>query len=344
MPKLSTTETIGVIGSIFSIASVILYGIDKLFAKGNNLMAIGFFVLLASILLLFAFFSIKLQNKFKNLNTINVNKLKESYMFFHQITHSFRDSIWEIQNLQQYYDKRTKDLNNNMSQIDLHNHMRERSFTIFKEFANSITGTIVDSLGTLFHADGIEENFRVTIKLLIPENNKTIKNWSVMTACRDPNSVSKVNKIPEEPCVIGENTDFFDIAYAGKRVFASNDLLELTKTNSYKNSSTNWQNRYNSTLVLPIRYMLEEKNNNIIIEKPKLECNKPIGDDLDTNVQRSDIIYGFLAADSKNVNNNPLFSNDLNSPVVNLIAHSADLLAIWFRYWEQHCEKLHLKN
>lgn len=337
MPKLSNAELFGVLGSIFSIASVFLYGIDKLFSTGNSLIVIGFIALVVSMILIFIFYVIKLKNEYKKLNKNNLEKLKESYKFFHTITHSFRDSIWKIQNLQQDFDQR-KELSNGLSQKDLHDYVHEKSFSIFKSFADSITGTIVESLKTLFNVDNIEENFRITIKLLNPESDKDIKEWSVTTACRDPISITKVNKDAEKPSIIGENTDFYEIAYAGKRVFASNNLSDLAKRDSYKNSSTNWQNRYNSTIVLPIRYILDEKIDKIIIDKKKKVFEKPV------DAKNPRIIYGFLAADSLNVKNNNLFSDDLNTPIVNLIAHSADLLAIWFRYWEQHCEKLNLSN
>lgn len=332
MPKLSTTETIGVIGSVFSILSVILYGIDKLFTADDNLVVLGFFISLISIAIFFVFFGIRLHIGYKNLNKINLSNLKETYKSFHQITHNFRDSIWEIQRLQQEFDNRISASTTKVSLENLRDYMYEKSSSIFNGFADSITGTIVDILKKFFMADGINENFRVTIKTLKPENDKDARDWSVTTACRDPIANRNIDKdYSEKPCFIRDNTDFYEIVYAEKRVFASNDLLDLSRKNSYRNSSTNWHIRYNSTIVLPIRYKLKVKNNSSTINKLK------------DNVQTSNIIYGFLAVDSMNDNKKSLFSDDLNSPIVNLVAHTADLLAIWFRYWELLCETSSLK-
>jgi hypothetical protein len=80
---------------------------------------------------------------------------------------------------------------------------------------------------------------------------------SLKTICRD--SASEIHRGSEDalrPCRVSDNMDFKEIVQGRKRYFFSNDLTEEV---GYYNDNPDWQSRYRSTIVWPIRYFDEER-------------------------------------------------------------------------------------
>jgi hypothetical protein len=90
--------------------------------------------------------------------------------------------------------------------------------------------------------------------------------------------------------------------------------LQSLSSRDYKNSSPEWRSRYNATLVVPIK-------------------SKPDG-------QSDAVYYGFITADSLNPSKQEQFSSDINSAVVNIMAHAADAMAVWFIKNDNHVKSI----
>ena len=110
---------------------------------------------------------------------------------------------------------------------------------------------------------------------------------------------------------IGENTDFKEILVKNKKVFSHNNLASLSGK-LYENSSSEWQSRYNATIVVPIK-------------------SKPDG-------KKNTVYYGFLTADSLNPKKVDMFSDDYKDPILQIMGHAADAIATWFIRNDVHCK------
>ena len=85
------------------------------------------------------------------------------------------------------------------------------------------------------------------------------------------------------------NTDFEALLRKDKVVFAADDLNRMSTGGNYHNTSTNWRERYNSTIVVPIRK------------------NAVIGDGVFE-------LVGYITASCKNPNGYPIFQHANGSP------------------------------
>lgn len=125
---------------------------------------------------------------------------------------------------------------------------------------------------------------------------------STLLIVRDSLTQSQ-SPMPSKPCSIEDNTDFKDIWYgACQRYFVSRNLVQLWRTNQYRNSSfeqrgepetfsllgmtwvTKWTLPYKATIVWPIRYVPEGAT------WPALNPHPSGGD-------KAPFVYGFLCVD-----------------------------------------------
>lgn len=110
----------------------------------------------------------------------------------------------------------------------------------------------------------------VTIKMLLHDEKKGIN--YVRTLFRDPLSLKKRRYVDGYYSGIAdfydakENTAF-DVILSPEHVndfYASDDLQEEYKKHRYKNSNRFWTQHYNSTIVVPVSIVLENKQKNVI--------------------------------------------------------------------------------
>lgn len=175
---------------------------------------------------------------------------------------------------------------------------------IFNNFANKLTNSVVRQLEAYFSYLKSDETCRVTIKIIDPVCDNQL-DWEVATAYRDPSTFYNMDEeYDTDVHKIRNNDDYHDIVVGRKNAFACNDLSKLAQAGKYKNSGGNWQERYNSTIVVPIRYVKDKR------EAP--------------------LFFGFLAADSKNIKKMNLFSDQSDHTSFQIMAHAADCLATWF--------------
>ncbi len=78
----------------------------------------------------------------------------------------------------------------------------------------------------------------------------------VTTMARSSNTkASRNNRLVSKVC---DNTDFIDLSVGKIMYFGKSNLKQLYEDNLYKNSTPQWWTKYNSTLVVPIRYHNKE--------------------------------------------------------------------------------------
>lgn len=171
-----------------------------------------------------------------------------------------------------------------------------------------------------FEARGFEigDDISVTLKLKVSHEeaqklsdaikgnqaDKLTPNCSyIVTAYRDPftwEERPQRREPMEVPYKVEDNTSFDQIINKNFDRFVCDDLSTLYAVGKYKNSHDNWQQLYNSCLVVPVRHF-SQKNH------------------------QSSTLYGVLAIDSLNTKGHDLFSNEIT---YHMLAHSADILAI----------------
>lgn len=220
-----------------------------------------------------------------------VNNIKYA-KYFHKILHSLRNSFQKI-NKSKY--TTYKDVDNFLDKIILS--MIELTNTI-SNLLSKITGKKV----------------RCCIKLMDYFSAQTteVSDMNLITFARNGNEVEECKNEQSDPIKINDNTDFESIFQINetyvknrKHYFYQPDLKkyaeELRKNGKiYKNSNPNWQNEYNATIVLPIRY-LESSSNKIANYK----------------------IIGFLCVDSES---NKAFNNKNELFIIDFLKGIADIL------------------
>lgn len=190
---------------------------------------------------------------------------------------------------------------------------------IFEDICHSITTELRFLFLHYFETRNfnIGDDLAITVKLIIPTAKiptsileasryprsliESRDRW-VVTTYRDPHTYEKYRgerEVGVSLYDIEKNTAYMHILKNQRPCFLCNDLRGLKE--NYLNETPNWERHYNSTLVVPIRYL----------HTPTNQC----------------IEYGLLAADSLNPNGYELFNN---KECKDLIANAADLLAIFF--------------
>jgi hypothetical protein len=98
----------------------------------------------------------------------------------------------------------------------------------------------------------VQREFHVTMKLFSDEG-------IVITVARDPaaldnqGSTSIIKRKNDTPAYVTENSDFQTLLSKDRIVFACDNLPELAKCGMYTNTSSDWCQRYDAAMVVPIR-------------------------------------------------------------------------------------------
>ena len=146
-------------------------------------------------------------------------------------------------------------------------------YEIFKNICGPVTMYVRDSIES--HLRGlnikVENDISVSVKLILPpknimklyrrlarEKDKLLqKEQWVITAFRDhktfqANKSTGKREVLEALYSIEGNTAFRDIVIGSEPRFFSNDLRSLQRQRGYKNETSDWESKYNSTLVVPM--------------------------------------------------------------------------------------------
>jgi hypothetical protein len=234
----------------------------------------------------------------------------------HKITHQLRNAIVGLQDLEYATTKKMEVVEREIhfSEIKENDELRRRD--LFKKLASKVCNIVARQIGDHFSCNQIDGNVRTTIKIIIPDGDSQL-DWKIVTAAVDAETWNDQDRLIEaqayEQHKIGDNSDFEGIVLGKKSCFSCNDLQSLS-SRDYKNSSPEWRSRYNATLVVPIK-------------------SKPDG-------QSDAVYYGFITADSLNPSKQEQFSSDINSAVVNIMAHAADAMAVWFIKNDNHVKSI----
>lgn len=144
----------------------------------------------------------------------------------------------------------------------------------------------VDCISVII-SDYLKQNVCTCIKIFtVDQLSYHLLDRNVMTLVRSSNTgEDRISEEDEFFSVIG-NTDFRKLC-AGKRFYGCGDLLKEWNKGHYKNNSDNWKTKYNSTLVVPIRYKPANPNTKVSNRKMNLLGFLCI-DSMDNNEQWED--------------------------------------------------------
>ena len=227
------------------------------------------------------------------------DKMKEAKKYsqgFHDILHLIRDCYGDLMGVTE-------------------NETYKRPFDFRKymtENVMKITNILSDNLTEATH-----NKVRACVKVFdFIENEETDKDkMKLITLARS--GISNVNNMISEHhmhIMLNENTDFeyiFDIKEGyneeRKHFFISDDLIKLYNKGKYKNSNNKWKELYRTTIVMPIRFLINPEEDN--------------------NTEKSyyDII-GYLCIDSKKKN---LFSIKNRGFIIEYLEGIADILYVY---------------
>lgn len=303
------------LSSLASIAAFVGWAAEKFLDNTSLVIGVIAFIVLA-LMFLFALALII----FSYITYARLKKVENDYVLSHKITHSLRNAISALQELefQTLIKINEQSINSDFLQIDENDFLKTKK--IFENFGTKITGIVCDQIKNYLLNNGIDENIRVCIKALVPINDSNDQlEWEVQTLRVDHatwhNDDELVKRNKKIKHIVKNNTSFSEILSGKVKFFFHNDLASLGSQN-YTNSSVNWENRYNSCIVLPIKSNLRDEKNSVY--------------------------YGFLTADSLNSGKNELFCGDLNTPIPSILAHAADAIAVWFVKTDSHVKVLKL--
>jgi len=148
----------------------------------------------------------------------------------------------------------------------------------------------------------------------------------LMTLARNETDLNNMLREQYKKIKVCENTDFEKIFQSTKdsdenaAFFFQEDLIKYSKKNEYKNSTKDWQKRYKTTIVMPIRYLRIDIKD---IEEPSYD------------------LLGFLCVDSKNTK---AFSSGYTTFIIELLKGIADILYHYYDGCTTYYEYLQTKG
>lgn len=275
-----------IVESIFIILSTVIGGI-----VANNKSNITYF--LVGIIVSETIAVVALIAYITNIKKKNMIVLKNIIFKIHkEFVHKTRNHMHKLNNIQ----TEVKELKGDSVKYD---EIYTREFEKVKEILQPVVNCISDIL-----SDYLKQNISTCIKIFtLDELKEHPVDRHVTTFVRSHNTDS--NRISDDADFIAvkKNTDFKRLCN-GKAVFGCGDLKFLHDTSSYENDSDNWQSKYNSSLVVPIRY------------KPEVSIKK------DSKIY----ILGFICIDSKEKN---IQWEDRNCLEVQLLGMFADTIYMY---------------
>lgn len=233
------------------------------------------------------------------LTTYNlINKLHNDFI------HKIRNAIYELHLLNEKIIKYRAEGNQDAIQ-EVHSHAIDNLSNNLQNFVNSIA----DYLST-YNNDTIS----VCIKTINPgQNDLEDFDKKAKTLVRSHNT-DRERKRSNEDITIGKNTDFIYLCKGTNIWFHGVDLKSQYDNDKYFNEAEakDWQSKYNSTIVVPIRYY-------------NANDRKPIND-----------ILGFLCIDSKNIIHR---WDDINSFELQYLAIYADTIYTYIKLFRKIFEE-----
>lgn len=186
---------------------------------------------------------------------------KISEFLHRQLIHKIRNNIVELEPLSLKLEKYAKENNLDAISESYNNALADLTKNL-KEYIDSLSQYLTDYRGT-------------TVSICIKVFKKRDRNRSefqteeIITLARSSNTEHERNN--SENAFVGQNTDFTNLCKGQIVFFASSNLHKIKESGQYINDSTNWEsNKYTSTLVTPIRYNNNSKNNGNNYIKPDI--------------------------------------------------------------------------
>lgn len=233
------------------------------------------------------------------------NRLYEFSEAFHSLTHNYRNLEFRIKKNIEGYTAETKDIV-----------MWTKQYTteILDSLCEILSSVVKQPVyGCVKMIDAFEENSMSDI------DQATVSIYS--RSRNTPESRRNTNMLSRD--YIHDNTDFMELMDHNniRNQFYQSNLLEYDKKlrqddHEYKNSSKNWQEKYLSTVVVPIQ--LSNRYRNV----PK---------------NAAYAVVGFLCLDAKRSNT---FKRKHKVPICNIVKCYADLLYCVFSLYKDSLEKI----
>lgn len=294
---------------------IALFNFDKFknFLSKNNILSenlidiisnntngiISMILVIALIVLIFAIKRTAKKEIQTSINTYSViNKLHNEF------SHKLRDGIYNL------YLKNERVIELKMSSNnDAIKEVQERAFDNLILDLQSFVDLIADYLSS-YNMDVIS----VCIKIINPgQDNVEDKDKMAKTLVRSKNT-KRERKRRNENIILGNNSDFKHLCDGTNIWYHGVDLKTMYDNGQYKNEAEakDWQDKYNSTIVVPIRYY--EVNDRVSIND----------------------ILGFLCIDSKNIIKN---WDDINSFELQYLAIFADSIYTYIKLFKRLFEE-----
>lgn len=184
--------------------------------------------------------------------------------------------------------------------IKEHAEIETQSIQFLESACDHIIPGVVGLFEEEFKRQGktLKNDLFFSVKLLTKKNDA---DYSIVTAYRNKKA-REVREVLVKDYSIEGNTDFREIILGDKPFFLCNDLKNL---NGYKNESSDWEERYNATVVVPI-------------------SSNDRQHDADDN-----ILYGMLTVDNLNSEHE---SDLFNANHRLILQYAADLMAVIFLF------------
>jgi hypothetical protein len=296
----SISLIVGILSFVFSICSTYYPNIPQILIV-RDILVVLVFILFVAIL------SVKYYKK-DGLVILTKRNMRQQIRASHDIVHKFRNhSFVELRN-------GLLDVGNGSRSID------DVCEKYFKRVSHSVLTDVRSVFVQYFKSRGLDimDDLSVTLKMIIRSEEAQAmleqlhgeeadqlnkKKRFLITAFRDPVTWEKQPERKEVKKLIFSiddgNTAFDHIINKTNDYYLSNDL---SSEKGYRNQTRNWQDRYNSVLVAPIR------------------CKQG-------NDKKSTTTYGLICVDSKNPEKHDLFDEEM---ALHMLAQAADCLALMF--------------
>ena len=176
--------------------------------------------------------------------------------------HKTRDHVYRLKKQKEKFQKIELDSEEGKSEYE---DIFEREFNNLRENLQPA----VDCISVII-SDYLKQNVCTCIKIFtVDQLSYHLLDRNVMTLVRSSNTGQDRISEEDEYFSVTGNTDFRKLC-AGKRFYGCGDLAKEHAKGHYNNNSDNWKKKYNSTLVVPIRYKPTNPNPQISNKKMNL--------------------------------------------------------------------------
>jgi len=251
--------------------------------------------------------NVELQKKLAEQETYSESSVEESHILYKDIISEVRHSVNKFHEKQKEYEKLISNSTNIAMLSNIHDqYMYDREELIYSSGIKIIDFAYKAMKEFASRKYGVNENFRVVIKVVHQIADKKQEEWEFNNALWDSHTWnSKMQYKTEEELhirhKINSNSAICDLATKKSHLFAGNDLSKnINGKPRYYSHNEIWNDIYNAKILTSIEN------------------------------RRRNVLYGFVSIDTPNKKNVELFSEDERSIPLNIAMCVSEALSILF--------------